>query len=67
MHVFSESVEILGPVCRLVGQGFGDREIAKKLNRTELDVQDCIASTMHFLKFKDRIELIHYASARITL
>jgi hypothetical protein len=41
MRVFWERVGILALVYRLVGRGFSDREIATKLNRTELDVQGC--------------------------
>jgi hypothetical protein len=43
MRVFWEKVGVLGPVYRFVGQGFSDRDIAKKLNLTELSVQACIA------------------------
>jgi hypothetical protein len=32
-------VGALGPVYRLVGQGFSDRDVAKKLHLTELSVQ----------------------------
>jgi hypothetical protein len=38
MRVFWERVGVLGPVYRLVGQGFSDRDIAKKLNLTEPSV-----------------------------
>jgi len=47
----------------LLGQGFNDGDIAKKLDLTELNVQSCIAWTLHFLKLKDRQELLVYASA----
>ena len=39
MRVFWEHVGALGPVYRLVGQGFSDRDIAKKLNLTEPSVR----------------------------
>jgi DNA-binding NarL/FixJ family response regulator len=63
MRVFWEKVGVLGPVYRLVGQGFSDRDIAKKLNLTELSVQACIAWILRFLGFTNRNELIQYAAA----
>ena len=63
MRVFWEKVGVLGPVYRLVGQGFSDRDIAKKLDLTELSVQACIAWILHFLRFTNRNELIRYAAA----
>jgi DNA-binding NarL/FixJ family response regulator len=63
MRVFWEHVGALGPVYRLVGQGFRDRDIATKLDLTELSVQACIAWVLHFLGFTDRNELIRYAAA----
>jgi DNA-binding NarL/FixJ family response regulator len=62
MRVFWEKVGVLGPVYHLVGQGFSDRDIAKKLNLTELNVQACIAWILHFLGFTSRNELIRYAA-----
>jgi len=52
----------LGAVYRLVGQGFSDRDIATKLDLTELSVQACIAWILHFLGFTNRNELIRYAA-----
>ena len=62
MRVFWEQVGALGPVYRLVGQGFSDRDIATKLDLTELRVQACIAWILHFLRFTNRNELIRYAA-----
>jgi hypothetical protein len=62
VRVFWEQVGALGLVYRLVGQGFSDRDIATKLDLTELRVQACIAWILHFLKLSDRYELIGYAS-----
>jgi DNA-binding NarL/FixJ family response regulator len=62
MRVFGEKVGALGPVYRLVGQGLSDRDIATKLNLTELSVQACIAWVLHFLGFTNRNELIRYAA-----
>lgn len=62
MRVFWEKVGALGPVYRLVGQGLSDRDIATKLNLTELSVQACIAWILHFLGFTNRNELIRYAA-----
>jgi DNA-binding NarL/FixJ family response regulator len=63
MRAFWEQVGALGPVYRLVGQGFSDHDIAEKLNLAELRVQACIAWILHFLGFTDRNELIRYAAA----
>ena len=62
MRVFWEKVGVLVPVYRLVGQGFSDRDIAKKLNLTELRVEACTAWILHFLGFMNRSELIRYAA-----
>jgi hypothetical protein len=62
MRVFWEKVGVLGPVYRLVGKGLSDREIATKLNLTELSVQTCIAWISHFLGLANRNELIRYAA-----
>jgi hypothetical protein len=50
----------LGPVYRLPGQGFSDRDIAKKLDLTELSAEACM---LYFLGFTNRNELIRYAAA----
>jgi DNA-binding NarL/FixJ family response regulator len=54
MRVFWEKAGLLGLVYRLVGQGFSDRDIAKRLNLTELSVQACIAWILRFLGFTNR-------------
>jgi DNA-binding NarL/FixJ family response regulator len=64
MRVFWEKVGILGPVSRLVGQGLSDREIANRLNSTEVHVQGCVAWILHFLQFTNRMELIRHASVQ---
>jgi hypothetical protein len=51
MRVFWERMGLFGPVYRFVGQGFSDRDIAKKLNLTEPSVQVCRAWILHFLGF----------------
>jgi hypothetical protein len=63
MRVFWEQVRALGPVYRLVCQGFSDRDIATKLDLTELRVQSCIAWILHFVGFTNRNEVIRYAAA----
>ena len=63
MRVFWEQVGALRPVYRLVGQGFSDRDIATKLDLTELRFQACIACILPFLGFTNRKELIRYAAA----
>ena len=62
MRVFWEKVGLLGPVYRLVGQGFSDGDIAQKLNIGEPRVQSCISWMLHFLQFATRKELVLYAS-----
>ena len=63
MRVFWERVGVLSPVYRLVGQGFSDRDIAKKLNLTEPRVHACRAWILHFLGFTNRNQLIRYTAA----
>jgi DNA-binding NarL/FixJ family response regulator len=53
----------LGPIYHAVGQGLNDRDIAKKLNLTDLNVQSCIAWIVHFLDLKSRQDLVLYASS----
>jgi hypothetical protein len=62
MRVFWEKVGLLGPIYGLAGQGFSDRDIAEKLNVTEVRVRDCVAWILHFLGFTDRTELVRYAA-----
>ena len=62
MRVFWEKVGLLGPLHRLVGRGFSDRDIAEKLNISEAKVRDCVAWMLHFLGFTDRTELVRYAA-----
>jgi DNA-binding NarL/FixJ family response regulator len=63
MRCFWEQTGVLGPIYHSLGQGLNDSEIAKKLALTEVNVQNCIAWVLHFLKLKDRQELVLYASA----
>lgn len=62
MRCFWEQTGILGPIYRLLGKGLNDDDIALKLNITEEKVQGCIAWLIHFLKLKNRRELVLYAS-----
>jgi DNA-binding NarL/FixJ family response regulator len=48
---------VLGPIYRLVGQGFNDREIASKLKLTEMKVRDCISWMLQAFEFPGRREL----------
>jgi DNA-binding NarL/FixJ family response regulator len=63
MRCFWEQTGVLGPIYRSLGQGLNDKDIAKKLGFTEVNVENCIAWVLHFLKLKDRQELVLYASA----
>lgn len=57
MRVYWERIGVLGPIYRLVGKGFNDREIANKLNITEITVQGCISWMLHSFKMPNRMEL----------
>ena len=63
MRCFWEQTGVLCPIYRALGQGLNDREIARKLKLTEVNVQSCIAWTVHFLNLKSRQELVLYASS----
>ena len=52
----------MGPIYRLIGQGVSDRDIAEKLNLTDVRVRNCVAWILHFLGFTDRTELVRYAT-----
>ncbi len=62
MKCYWEQTGVLGPLYRLLGQGLDDTHIAKKLNLTKVNVQTCIAWIVHFLKLKNRQDLVLYAS-----
>jgi DNA-binding NarL/FixJ family response regulator len=62
MRCFWEQAGVLGPIYRLLGQALDDRDIASKLNVSEVRVQTCIAWIVHFLNLKNRQELVVYAS-----
>ena len=66
MQVFWEGAGILGPISRLAGEGLSNDEIARKLGIAEIKVEGCVAWILQFLQFKDRLELIRYASPRTT-
>jgi DNA-binding NarL/FixJ family response regulator len=57
MRVYWERIGVLGPIYRLVGKGFNDREIANKLNITGIAVQACISWILHSFKMPNRMEL----------
>jgi len=67
MRVFWEKIGILDPVFRMGSQGLSDREIANRLNITEVKVHDCIAWILGFLQLTDRMDLARYASVRPTI
>jgi DNA-binding NarL/FixJ family response regulator len=62
MRCFWEQTGVLGPIYRSLGQGLNDSEIATKLSVSEVNVQNCIAWVLHFLKLNERQELVLYAS-----
>ena len=63
MRCFWEQTGVLGPIYRAAGQGLNDHDIAEKLNLTELNVENCIAWIVHFLKLKSRQDLVSYTSS----
>jgi DNA-binding NarL/FixJ family response regulator len=63
MRCYWEQIGILGPIYRSLSQGLSDSEIARKLNLTEVSVESCVAWILHFLKLKNRQDLVLYASA----
>jgi DNA-binding NarL/FixJ family response regulator len=63
MRCFWEQTGVLGPIYHSLGQGLNDSEIATKLGLTEVKVHNCVVWVLHFLKLKDRQELVRYASA----
>ena len=62
MRSFWEQTGVLGPIYRMLGKGLSDNDIAMRLNLTEEKVQGCIAWLLHFLRLKNRQELVLYAS-----
>jgi DNA-binding NarL/FixJ family response regulator len=61
MRVYGERIGVPGPIYRLLGQGFSNREIAGKLNLTEITVQECISWMLCSLRMPDRVELVREA------
>lgn len=62
MRSFWEQTGVLGPIYRLLGEGLKDDDIAVRLNLTDEKVQGCMAWMLHFLKLKNRQEMVLYAS-----
>ena len=60
MRVFWEQTGILLPIYRLGGNGLDDRDIANKLNLTEIKVQSCMTWLLHFLKLTTRNQLVRH-------
>jgi hypothetical protein len=58
MRAFYEKLGVLGPIYRLVGEDFSDREIAGQLRLSELVITNCIAWMLHSLKIADRAMLV---------
>jgi DNA-binding NarL/FixJ family response regulator len=65
MRCYWEQIGVLGPIYRSLIQDMNDSDIAKKLNLTEVSVESCVAWILHFLKLKNRQELVLYASAAV--
>ena len=58
MRVFCEKLGVLGPIYRLVGEGFSDHEIAGRLRLSEPVVTNCIAWMLHSFKITGRAKLV---------
>ena len=58
MRVHWEKLGILGPVYRLVGQGFSNYQIACKLNVSEDNVRRCVVWLLRFGSHDSRAALI---------
>ena len=57
-----EKLGVLGPIYNLASQGLSDRAIADELDLTEITVTNCVSWLLHFLKCRNRAELLIYAS-----
>jgi hypothetical protein len=62
MRSFWEQTGALSPSYRLLTKDLNDDDIAVKPNVPEEKVPACIAWIVHFLKLKNRQELVLYAS-----
>ena len=62
MRSFWEQTGVLGPIYGLLREGLSDDNIGVKLKLSQEKVRACIAWILHFLKLKNRQELVRYAS-----
>jgi hypothetical protein len=62
MRSFWEQTGVLGPIYRSLGKDLNNDDIAARLNITQEKVEGCIAWLLHFLRLKNRQELVLYAS-----
>jgi len=62
MRCHWEKLGVLGPIYGLFSKGISDREIANKLNLTEVTMRGCTLWLLHFLKCETRAELVLCAS-----
>ena len=58
MRGFYEKLGVLGPIYRLVGEGFSDGGIAGRLHLSEPVVTNCIAWMLHSFQITDRAKLV---------
>ena len=62
MRSFWEQTGVLGPIYGLLREGLSGDNIGVKLKLSQEKVHACIAWILHFLKLKNRQELVRYAS-----
>jgi len=65
MSNLGERIGVIGSMYRLLAEGFGDDEIAMKLNLTEVKVRGCNSWIAHFLEIRNREDLVLYASTAV--
>lgn len=63
MRVFWGRTGILLPIYRLAVRVLSAADIATKLNIPKVSVEGCLAWMLHFLKLRDRNELVQYAAS----
>jgi hypothetical protein len=58
MRCFWEQIGVLGPTYRLLGRGWTNHDIAKRLGRTDEVIDSCVTWILRFLRIGTRAELV---------